>query len=400
MSRDNNIRFSDWSLLEGFSRFGSSDSALSIRSFFQGEGVHKRLERIRRAIVWIRKHWKADYPSFMDELRQSFLNSAPDFASDDVISGLRKEWVDRRQPDGSQEGGKGGFEDYTFLKLYTSENGYQQIFSVLNNAFRTDNLSDEEIRLRAAVFLVELLTIELYNLTFTRSVDDKGRWDHSLGFTGIIHRGMCLSSDHLDDFLDLMMKPIKERFWSIPLAFLSCSTSRDKAMEFANPGALADSTRHRVLFRIHVVSLDPDLQKIYTTRFPSCVVTSVCAVDITALSTYPDEQEVILRGPFFQLVNTRKEWTTDGGELYVLDTLVFNTNRDHPSTMELSEEDGDMARALFACLIEIGRSKECVKLAEEYGKPDDVAAYKSLHDEAQERLSRLRMKLQDASQER
>ncbi|PFH46971.1 hypothetical protein AMATHDRAFT_50643 [Amanita thiersii Skay4041] len=381
-------RFSNWSLLEGLSRFGSPDSTLSIRSFFQGGDVHRRMDRIRDAIVWIRENWETDYLLFMTELQQSFLGSAPNFSKDSSITSLRKQWADRRERDPVRQA-DGSEEDYTFLKLYTSEEGYKQIFSVLNNAFRADDLSDEETRLRAAVFLVELLTIELFNYTFARP-------NCTSGFTGIIYRGMCLSSEHLENFLDMMGKPIKERYWSIPLAFMSCTMSRGLALSFAEKTASEDPTCHQVLFRIHVANLEQNLLNEYKKRFPSGVVTTVCAVNISALSEYPEEQEVILRGPFFQLINARMEKTAQGRELHILDVLVFNTNRDHPSTMEMEEEERDQARVLFACLIEIARSKECMRLANECGIPDDVAAYQALHDEAQKRLIRLRLEHQRA----
>ncbi|OBZ70007.1 hypothetical protein A0H81_09916 [Grifola frondosa] len=38
-------------------------------------------------------------------------------------------------------------------------------------------------------------------------------------------------------------------------------------------------------------------------------------------------------------------------------------------------EEGQRARALFACLVEIGRTKECLRLAEEYGLREDVEEY-------------------------
>jgi hypothetical protein len=354
--------------------------------------VHRRMDSIRAAIICIRTHWVTDYLTFMYELQESFLASAPDFSNNIVISKLKKEWADRRLGDAEEE------EDYTFLKLYTSQAGYRQIFSVLNNAFRIDELEDEEVRLRAAVFLVELLTIELFNYTFPRSVDDRSRWDHSQGFTGTVFRGMRLSPAHLQDFQDLMSKPIKDRYWSIPLAFISCTTSRELAVKFANEAPADDQSEMRsVLFRTRVVSLDLASLKLYAKHFPTSVVSSVCAVDISALSLYPEEREIVLRGPFFQLVNARREMMEEGKELCVLDTVVFNTNRDHPSTMELSAEDGEKARRLFACLIEIARAKECITLAKECGALGDVEAYTRLHDEGQKQLARVLLEFEQSS---
>ena len=77
----------------------------------------------------------------------------------------------------------------------------------------------EEVRLHMAIFLVELLTIELFNYSFPRSVGNQ--------------------------------------YWSIPLAFISCMTSQELAVKFPNKTLADDQSEMRsVLFQIQVVSLD------------------------------------------------------------------------------------------------------------------------------------------------
>ncbi|KXN86132.1 hypothetical protein AN958_10471 [Leucoagaricus sp. SymC.cos] len=379
----NETRFSSWSHLETFSRFGTQDS--SIRSFFNGTDVSKRMNDIRKAITWIRHHWE-DYEIFMGELKRSFLGTTS--AADDkgkegmdfrwamVESKGPRQWADRTK-DGTID------EGFGFLKLYTSQQGYDRIFSVLNGAFRSDSLVGEEIRLRAAVFLVELLTIELFNYTY--QPNSKG----NLGYTGVLYRGMALSEENLGSFRRLMIRPVEERYWSVPLSFMSCTVERRKAIEFAEPSAKSDSTLHRVLLRVHVVGLSEGRLALYSARFPSSVVTPICAVDISNLSDFPEEREVVLRGPFFQLVGISQESTEKGKHLFVLDVLVFNTNRDHPSTMEMSDEEGDRARALFACLIEGERAERCLEIAPNIGRAEDEEAYRRILERSRMRSAEI-----------
>ncbi|TFK22901.1 hypothetical protein FA15DRAFT_670998, partial [Coprinopsis marcescibilis] len=349
-------RFTNWSQIERLTRFGNATDGSPLRSFFQGVGVHTRMSLIRKAITQIRHEWSEGYPGFMEELQASFFMNAPHFQDLAFSLDVRKEWADRKR-----QGEEGEEEEYTFLRLYTDKDGYSQIFSVLNGAFRTDDLAKTEEQLRAAVFLVELLTIELFNYTLsTRSIEAAPAYE---GFTGTVYRGMAVSPSHLQNFFDLMSKPVKERYWAIPLAFMSCSASRSLALEFASPvsphspDAEDKEEETQVLLRIHVSSLPPAFLAEYRAKFPASVVTTICAVDISRLSAFPDEQEVVLRGPFFQLVHMSREAVEGTGrEVEVFDAVVFNTNRDHPSTMEMDDEQGEAARVFFATLIEVART--------------------------------------------
>jgi hypothetical protein len=73
----------------------------------------------------------------------------------------------------------------------------------------------------------------------------------------------------------------------------------------------------------------------------------------------------------------------------VVDGVVFNTNRDHPSTMELGESEEKQARELFACLIGIARAKLCKKLATEFDMADDAYEYDLLYRTELEKLRAL-----------
>ena len=57
-----------------------------------------------------------------------------------------------------------------------------------------------------------------------------------------------------------------------------------------------------VLFKIHVTSLDKTFLDLYKSYYPDSVVSSICTVDIENISKYSEEQKVLLRGAFFQVL--------------------------------------------------------------------------------------------------
>ena len=59
---------------------------------------------------------------------------------------------------------------------------------------------------------------------------------------------------------------------------------------------------------------------------------------------------------------------------------MLNTNRDHPSTMELGELQ-DEARKIFSCLVGMGRAVVCKRVAEKYWLVDDIVVYGKMFDE-------------------
>jgi hypothetical protein len=61
----------------------------------------------------------------------------------------------------------------------------------------------------------------------------------------------------------------------------------------------------------------------------------------------------------------------------VMDLVMLNSNRDHPSTMELGAMD-DEARQLFASLVGVSRARYCKSLATGYGLSDDAKRYEEM----------------------
>ncbi|KAG6885486.1 hypothetical protein C0993_001093 [Termitomyces sp. T159_Od127] len=376
-------RFGDWDSMHHLSVFGKNGSPRS-QTFYNGETLSARMAAIRQAIIYIRENWK-DYPVLMADLR-SYIQELTAGAYDrnllrylSIVLTSVKAWDSELNaiPDD---------ENLSVIRLYTSQVGYHQIFRIINQAFRADNVVEQERRVRCAVFLIELLNIDLFNYTL--------RTPRAHSFQGTVYRGVIFSDDQLQDFKDLAARPVVERYWAIPLAMMSASTSNVVALkEFASLGKTTDTgvvARHPFLWRIHVVNLFPKYLKIYRERFPSSVVSTICAVPIRELSDFTDEDEVLLRGPFFQLICMREEFI-EGYEnaVHVMDLVMLNANRDHPSTMQLSTEEGEKARQLFACLVGMCRAEVCKELAELYGLAEDIVQHEEMYRAGKAKLSSL-----------
>jgi hypothetical protein len=270
-------------------------------------------------------------------------------------------------------------DNFDVVRLYTSKFGYDKIFFMLNSILRTDNLTEHTSQLQATVFLVELLNIDLYNYLYTNP---------TANFQGVVYRGVSFRTDQIQEFRDLAAKPVRERYWSVPLSMMSASMSSEVALKFARFDASHRATHLPFLWRIHIADLDPNLLKIYCDGFPTSVVTTLCAVRIHELSLF-QEEEVLLRGPFFQVIRVEDE-VVDGHEpaIPVMDLVMLNTNRDHPSTVELGDLQ-DEARQIFTCLIGMGRAAVCKEVAESYQLVDDMVAYGEMYDEQQKNLNEL-----------
>jgi hypothetical protein len=342
---------------------------------------------VRKAIQYIRDRW-SDYPTFMQELREYIdrlsktgAYSTPSTEEDrralESLLSSSKDWADRSPTQ---------TDSFDVLHLYTSYFGYNTIFALLNVAFRTDAVTEQgqEKDLRSAVFLIELLNIDLFNYI--------SRNPSKSGFQGTVYRGVSFTKEGIEDFRNLATMGVRDRYWSIPLAMMSSSTSIKTALDFSLQDAEKDPTKLPFLWRIHVANLDPDLLQIYNERFPSSVVTTLCAVPVSDVSRFSQEQEVLLRGPFFQFIRLHKEFVPAvGKEIDVMDLVMLNTNRDHPSAMELGVEKGDEARKLFGLLVRISRARVCKNLARKFGLTPDADEFERIHDEQVHQLRSMKL---------
>jgi hypothetical protein len=242
---------------------------------------------VRRAIEEIRANWDR-YPAYMAGLRdvmQSGLDADTDVDFQRRAAELfasRKEWIREEGPEATGE--------YTALRLYTSAAGYGQMFGTLNRAFREDRLVDEALALRSAVFLVELLNIDLFNYCV--------RHCSARDYEGRIYRGMVVTPQELGQFSAVASRAVAQRYVAIPLAMASASADRATALVFVEEQARQSTDGQPLLWDIEVANLPAERLEGYRAAFPTSVVSTICAVPIERLSDFPDENEVLLRGPF------------------------------------------------------------------------------------------------------
>lgn len=250
-------------------------------------------------------------------------------------------------------------EDYAALEMYTTNDGYKKVFGYINQIFRKSDVNETEIY--GAVALVELLTIDLYNFRLANIGCSK-----LYNFQDIVHRGLSVGPDVLKTFQDLMRQPLQNRNFSVPLAFVSTSTNQARIQEFLDK---TEKEKFRMHWEIHVHGLEPNLLAQYQSKHPQSVVTTICAMPISHVSEFANEQEVLLRGPFFQILRMYEE---QAGEhrVHVAEMVMLNANRDHGS--ELAEHHGEkeLQRKHFGQICAASRYEICASLAQKYNLPE------------------------------
>ncbi|MHB9862227.1 DUF6236 family protein [Streptomyces sp. YIM S03343] len=154
-----------------------SGSLRDQQPFFAGTDVGVRMDQVRTAINDIRVHWDR-YPEFMTDLREHLGRRDPvsgddhkhDHEDEDeeedrrritALFSSRKDWADRHHAGGLPPGSGDDRDDYSAIRLYTSQPGYRRIFGSINAAFRDASLTNDTKALRSAAFLVELGRFDL-----------------------------------------------------------------------------------------------------------------------------------------------------------------------------------------------------------------------------------------------
>ncbi|KAG6853714.1 hypothetical protein C0991_002130 [Blastosporella zonata] len=365
-------RFADWGPVQ----------RLNSEPFYYGKAVTERTTVVRGAIGYVRKNWE-NYEMLIEGLKvllkKRLGDPLPTGDTEDLhrLLSTPKKWINGKgEPSASDK------NDYSAIRLYASSFGHREVFSIVNTILWTsvsDSQHAEELNI--AVFLVELLNVDLFNYV--------SLVPHANNFQGVAFRALPTSNEQLQSFKELAARSIPERYWAVPLALISASRNQETALAFAKGEVQGQPERQLFLWRIHIVELEAELLQIYREKFPSSVVSTICAVPIQELSQFPEEDEVVLRGPFFQLIRMQEEIIEGVGSVQVMDSVMLTVNRDHPSTMELGQTESDRARELIACLVGIGRAKACKKLAKEFGMLEDMPLYDQLIEEESERLKRV-----------
>ncbi|KAF8075937.1 hypothetical protein FPV67DRAFT_1444733 [Lyophyllum atratum] len=363
-------RFGDWNSMQYLCKFGKDGSSRS-QTFYSGQTVAARMNAVREAITYVRNNWN-DYPSLMADLRSYILeltslsHESPGTPQHlPAVLSSYKVWNSRLNTVPNDV-------NLSVVRLYTSKAGYDQIFRIINQAFRTDDLTEQERRLRCAVFLIELLNIDLFNYTL------RERQTHN--FQGTVYRGVIFSEDQLQDFKRLATLPVSERYWAVPLAMMSASTNKEVALkEFAGTDATG-VRRHSDTLSVPVANPHS-----HRASYP-LYVPFPFANSPTSSARTRSCYEVL---SFSSSVCGRRAFAGRETPIHVMELVMLNTNRDHPSTMQLPMEESEKARQLFACLVGMWRAEVCKQLATLYDLIDDVRQYERICNSEQAKFASL-----------
>lgn len=371
---DRASRFGD---AQGFEELCKSNSVNKLKSYYAGEFVHTRMDKVREAIVYIRQNWDK-YEGFVASLTELMARREIEEDVGEIFKKLEKNWADWPEPSSSNHSTDDETvckTEYSVINLYTTSKGYG-VFKIVNDIFRDQEVSEESIR--CAVFLTELMNIDLYNLCMKHQ-----RYNN---FTGIVYRGMKMKEEDLISFKTLMGQPIGDRYISIPLGLWSTSADFSVAENFIKQST--DQTSAPLMFKVHVIELDPDLLAIYRKKYPKIRVSTICAVDIKELSEYQIESEILLRGAFFQVLNCYVEGEVLGKPLTYVEAVMLNSNRDHITTAFLGDKDGS-ARKMFGVSVGVTRNRFAAEYCDKHGLADDAKVYRQKLEEAEHALKLL-----------
>lgn len=359
-------RFGESANTNGNKSFGKF--SLEHGGFFIGEDVKARMNLIRNSILEVRKNWNDK--KFRKKAIKLFKNHIGG-KSLMPVDFFNDEWYEfQKNPPAEQ--------NCDLIRFYTSSDGYETIFKYMNSIFREEH--DKDVY-DSAAFLVECMNIELYNLVKTKL--------EFSNFENTIYRGIMLDENTISNLLDIKELEVQDRKFAVPLSFMSCSKSQDVAKQFLEKQErrpYEEKVRGfcPVLFKIHVTSLDKTFLDLYKSYYPTSIVSSICAVDIENISKYMEEQEVLLRGAFFQVLRFyESKEKIDGKNVYVFELLMHNSNRDHITTSAFEKTN---ARRLFNTLIEIDRMKKCQDFFE---SASDKKPYKKVEEDKLKELEQI-----------
>lgn len=371
-------RFGDWA---AFAPLLSPGPVRDTFSLLNADGLNDRMNDIRRSIEAVRRDWGAQYARRFDEVR-AVLETEGAAIGDGSELGRQiadllrepRDFTDRATPEAPR--------NYDVVRLYTSEVGYNAIFSVINRVFRSKGDARFMTAANASAFLVELLNIDLYNY-----------WSYSLGrkaFSDVVYRGMCVSKPDLASvYAGLMRGSVKARSIGVPLGMVSTSINPEVPLLFIRRELEKRPELVPLLWKIHTVDLGEELIRRYQARFDS-VVSSICAVPICRISEFPGEEEVLLRGPFFQVLSfdeRTEEFSPIGSQpVSMIEAAMLTANRDHPSTLALGERD-PAARGLFAALIALRKHQFCEGFHAARGEQDQAVLYRAEYEAARKRVT-------------
>lgn len=311
-------------------------------NFYVADNVSERMNQMRIHLINVRKNWNEL------EYRKNYIKklcSVIDLREQDVLD---KTWCDVDK--------NITCKDFSFIKTYTSQDGYEKIFSLMNTVFRCENINEEQYDM--ATFLLEYINIEPFNYIHLKN-------NEANNFEDVVYRGCYFTEDIVESFKALLQLPVEKRGIGIPLSLMSSSKNINVAFEFLENQQFSDEDIKKqipVLFKIHVSNLDRDFLDFYHSFYPDSVVSSICAVPIENLSVFKDEEEVLLRGAFFHVINFYElERKVKNIPIKVVEVVMVNSNRDH---LTGSSFENTNARKLFNNLVGIQKFRKAREVLE------------------------------------
>lgn len=336
-------------------------TSVSPATLFSGDEEFMRMKALRSKITDVRRIWQSndEYVALKQKIR-SYVDH--ESHSPGLVSKITKllegysDWADMdyHRPEKQEQ-------SFTAIELYCSEEGYNLLFGIFNAVLREKETSDEVLLVAAA--LVELVTIELYNLRLSNIGDP--RYEN---FQGVTFRGMCVSKEMAALYRKAASEPdLSKRSFGVPLGFTSSSTSQETTAEFIKQHPGEDQMR----WIIHVHGLDPRLLKKYEEKYPDSVVTSITAMPVGRIAELR-EKEILLRGAFFHIVRMDSE-EKDGSTTHTMQLVAMNANRDHGTELALDEGAKQEQRNFFRDMILASRYEVCAWLARSHSVADSVS---------------------------
>lgn len=349
------------------------------KPLYHGVNEAERMDKLRVKLNAVRVGWNDPEKCYdlIKDIQQAIDANSFERELQSTLKGIlgkQRYWADSRR-DRELPQATVDHEDYGALELYTTNDGYKKVFGYINQIFRKQDITDLEMS--GAIALVELLTIDLYNFRLANVGCSK-----YYNFEGIVHRGLSVDRAVLQTFKDLMKAPLNTQNFSVPLAFVSTTVRQERIQEFLNK---TKEGKIRMHWKIHIHALDPKLLAQYQNKHPDSIITTICAMPISRASEFANEQEVLLRGAFFQILRIYEE---QAGEhtVHVIEMVMLNANRDHGS--ELAENHGEKGeqRRHFGQMCAASRYEICASLAQKYGLPE-ANGYRELADAMLAKLS-------------
>lgn len=346
---------------------------VSSATVFAGVDEFERMKALRGKITEVRRAWQSnnDFNTLKSKITTHTNNANLSPRTHSKIKTLLAgytDWADMNynRPEKSQQG-------WTAIEIYCSEEGYNVLFGIFNAALRDQKTEDEVLIVATA--LVELVTIELYNLRLANIGDP-----HYANYEGTTFRGMCVSAAVAAQYRKAASDPdLSRRHFGVPLGFTSSSTSMETTKEFIKQHPDEDQMH----WIIHVHEVNPELLEMYQQRYPDSVVTSITAMPVGRIAELR-EKEILLRGAFFHIVHMESE-EIEGRMIHTLQLVVMNTNRDHGTELALDEGSKQEQRNFFRDIIIGSRFRICSELAKKYSKVESEQ-YEELAKAALQRI--------------